>query len=471
MRWRIIIAFLLMLTCKMVFAQTSERLMDIAFKDLPLDIVLDTISSKSDYNFSYNAEILPEGSLFSLSRSGISLPKLLDFLFVGTSLEYTIIDNQVIVRKQAKTEPAALMPAKPPKGHVTGWVRTYTDKMPMHGVNVFVNGTTIGAITDIYGNYRLPELDAGNHLLVFSHVGYEMIAYPLEVKDGQAFRVNGLMNEKINELKGVEIHSNPLVDESQFAKYLKLFTKEFIGRSSNASKCSIYNPEVLDFGKDDEGNLSWVEASEPILMINMSLGYRVTFELEYFEMEEKETNFYVKARFENIQSENNRDRKKWKKNRLKTYRGSAQHFFKALIADRIEEEDFEMYFQDETGRDSVMIDRASVLQKNVSNLWSLNLSRPLAISYKRELESLQYLKDAKEVDDAMMFFFQRNQLMHEDKPKFQRSVLNGIEASSVKLDISGKVLEPKNLAVRGYWSWERMADLMPIDYNPRTDNL
>ena len=42
---------------------------------------------------------------------------------------------------------------------------------------------------------------------------------------------------------------------------------------------------------------------------------------------------------------------------------------------------------------------------------------------------------------------------------------------SVRLDLSGEVMDRFGLTTFGYWSWERIADLVPINYDPEYDNL
>ncbi|MDH5610328.1 MAG: hypothetical protein OEY56_12700 [Cyclobacteriaceae bacterium] len=54
-------------------------------------------------------------------------------------------------------------------------------------------------------------------------------------------------------------------------------------------------------------------------------------------------------------------------------------------------------------------------------------------------------------------------------PDFQKSVLE-IQAGDVYVDVNGNLVNPQNLSVSGYWSWERMADLVPGDYDPSNNN-
>lgn len=58
--------------------------------------------------------------------------------------------------------------------------------------NVFVKGTTIGATTDFDGKYTL-SLEEGDHIIVFSFVGYTTVEVPITVEAGQNYTINQLL--------------------------------------------------------------------------------------------------------------------------------------------------------------------------------------------------------------------------------------------------------------------------------------
>ena len=55
---------------------------------------------------------------------------------------------------------------------LTGRVRDAATGEPVIGASVFLEGTTIGAITDIYGNYTI-TYPGGRHTVVASYLGYK----------------------------------------------------------------------------------------------------------------------------------------------------------------------------------------------------------------------------------------------------------------------------------------------------------
>lgn len=62
---------------------------------------------------------------------------------------------------------------------VTGTVTDGATGEPLIGVNIVVQGTTTGAITDPSGDYAI-EVPSSNAILMFSFVGYEVITVPVE---------------------------------------------------------------------------------------------------------------------------------------------------------------------------------------------------------------------------------------------------------------------------------------------------
>lgn len=66
---------------------------------------------------------------------------------------------------------------------------------PLPFANVFIKGTTIGGTSDFDGNYTL-SLAAGNHILVFSFIGYTTVEKNIIVKAGETLTVNQQLSAK-----------------------------------------------------------------------------------------------------------------------------------------------------------------------------------------------------------------------------------------------------------------------------------
>ena len=59
-------------------------------------------------------------------------------------------------------------------------------------VNVLIKGTNIGTTTDFDGKYEI-KVPEGNHIVVFSFLGYQTIEKPFSIKEGENLTINQLM--------------------------------------------------------------------------------------------------------------------------------------------------------------------------------------------------------------------------------------------------------------------------------------
>ncbi|MEM8599870.1 MAG: TonB-dependent receptor [Bacteroidota bacterium] len=70
------------------------------------------------------------------------------------------------------------------QGTLSGTVTDAASGEPLAGVNVYLQGTTLGAATDADGMYSIPALRPGNYIAVVAFVGYVTAEIPTVVSDG-----------------------------------------------------------------------------------------------------------------------------------------------------------------------------------------------------------------------------------------------------------------------------------------------
>ncbi|MCL7755075.1 TonB-dependent receptor [Polaribacter sp. Z022] len=68
-----------------------------------------------------------------------------------------------------------------------------TNNEPLPFANVLIKGTSIGTTTDFDGNYIL-NVEEGNHIVVFSFLGYKSIEKAFSIKAGQTVTLNQIMS-------------------------------------------------------------------------------------------------------------------------------------------------------------------------------------------------------------------------------------------------------------------------------------
>ncbi|HUI10117.1 MAG TPA: TonB-dependent receptor [Bacteroidota bacterium] len=78
-------------------------------------------------------------------------------------------------------------------GSITGKVFDRASKDPLPGAIVQIQGTGLGASTDLDGRFALKNVPAGNQTLTVSYVGYDKASVQVAVPDGQNVEVNTSM--------------------------------------------------------------------------------------------------------------------------------------------------------------------------------------------------------------------------------------------------------------------------------------
>ena len=82
---------------------------------------------------------------------------------------------------------------------ITGTVTSESDGMPLPGVNVIIQGTSNGAVTDIDGNYSIEANE--NDVLVYSFIGFQQ----QEITVGTQTEINVALSEDLNALDDVVV--------------------------------------------------------------------------------------------------------------------------------------------------------------------------------------------------------------------------------------------------------------------------
>jgi TonB-dependent receptor len=70
-------------------------------------------------------------------------------------------------------------------GRVTGYVFDSQYNEPLPGANVYLDGTRLGASTDLNGKYLLPQVPAGSYTMVITYIGYQEKRVDITVADNQ----------------------------------------------------------------------------------------------------------------------------------------------------------------------------------------------------------------------------------------------------------------------------------------------
>lgn len=164
MRIAVILMILGILQVRANDAYSQKTRLSLNFSKTELVKVLDKIEDESEFFFLYNEKLLDTERKVSITEKDQLIGSILDDLFRGTDVNYTIVDRKIILAPNyLSKEP------QPQQQKITGTV-VDKDGAPIVGANVVVTGTTQGTMTDINGKYSI-GVTPGSKTLTFTFIG------------------------------------------------------------------------------------------------------------------------------------------------------------------------------------------------------------------------------------------------------------------------------------------------------------
>lgn len=144
----------------------TEHMLSLNLENATLREVIESIKSQSEFSFSMDVNDLNLNEKVSVSLNNKTINEVLAVLFNGRNVRYEINDRHVVITRVGKMLPGAVMQQTK---QITGRVLDANNE-PVIGANVVVEGTTIGTVTDIDGNFALDVPDGA--ILKISYIGY-----------------------------------------------------------------------------------------------------------------------------------------------------------------------------------------------------------------------------------------------------------------------------------------------------------
>jgi len=384
---------------------------------------------------------------------------------------------------------------------ITGIVRDKIETLP--GAGVYVSGYKIATVTDNNGKFTIPNLKPGSYDILVQMIGYLPFSKNIIISD-KSISVDFTLKENTVMLNEVVIRVDP-----NRAKYIKQFTDYFIGKSPNAKACKIINPQVLRVDFDITQSLLTVKTDEFLIVENKALGYRIKYMLDYFEFNSRTNIIYYSGKpfFEELKASGAK-KKKYVEFRETAYYGSAQHFFKSLYKGKSEEEGFEIHKilkipNPNRAPDSIIYKNIMALKNppqktgirvnagkvdtSLMGYWVKQQALPKYIDkfsnaiviadtlvhfYNKDLKYLAY-------DNALCVVYtkERESTAYTNSgywifrplsfPDYQFSVAK-LTNGPIRFYENGGILDARSLLYEGFWAYEKVADMVPMDYIPVT---
>lgn len=311
---------------------------------------------------------------------------------------------------------------------IYGSVYSAKDSTALEGVSVYFDGTSLGTVTNRDGNFRIGKNQAGAAPLVISFLGFEKLI--LNISEKTVDLPNVYLEEKEEMLAEVLIEPDTWSRE----KKLRIFKREFLGNSIAAADCKIKNEEAIKLYYSPTKNVLSAEISEPLIIINKHLGYRVVFDLSFFEVQflnspnslsSKRMVLYEGTSF--FEELRKRPRKRFFENRGLSYSGSSLLFMRSLAQHRLKENRFRIFHK----------------------------------SFETEPYRFFELSKTKE-GTLVKLLAEKLSILYYDLEQ------SGLETKSeFTIDNLGNHTPPMAVIFSGEMSHNRLANMLPLDYVPR----
>lgn len=173
-------AFLLLLGLLQVSATVSSQntKLNLDVKNQTLRTALSAIEQSSNYRFFYSEDVLSLDDVVDIDVRNKDINEVLNVLFAGKDLSYSVKNNNLIVLKPIKAEQQG--------ERVIAGVVKGGDGSPIPGVSIVFEGTTTGTITDLDGKFNL-KVPEGASAIVVSYIG--MITQTIELGNQATFDI------------------------------------------------------------------------------------------------------------------------------------------------------------------------------------------------------------------------------------------------------------------------------------------
>ncbi len=349
----------------------------------------------------------------------------------------------------------ALLPASAlrAQGTITGTVIDDSTGVPLLHANVFLEQTTLGCASDSAGRFLISRVPVGAYRLIASLVGYEPAVVALVIADTMSHRVDVRLHGTILQAPTVEVSG---VAPVGWLRNLEEFRRLLIGTTPDARSCTIVNPEILNFSvNEDNGDFEVEAGTTPLVIENHALGYRISLAIVKFFRTNQKLYSDIIPRFELLKPRSADEEQQWIVNRLAAYRGSFMHFLRALQAGTLRTEGFELYRGDRTldGR---------LMEMEPSYLLS---GGPTASTRVLRFDDCLVVRYVNEDEDRAYDEFEGHMARPRGIPSGQVSWLC-LTRPEVTIALDGHVVDTFGTIVRGYWAFERAAEMLPRDYQP-----
>lgn len=164
--------FCLLLFLSISFSAYSQ--ITVSLKDQPLRAALKKIEQVSNYKFFYNESLPDLNRKVSLDVQDTTIDETMQQLLDKTELSYKKEEKNVIVLVWKVVQDASSIK------NISGVVVDEKGE-PVIGASIAVEGTTLGTITNLNGEYTIANVSEKSNIII-SFIGYQSVSFPADAK-------------------------------------------------------------------------------------------------------------------------------------------------------------------------------------------------------------------------------------------------------------------------------------------------
>ena len=346
---------------------------------------------------------------------------------------------------------------------ISGRILNQADTKPVANASIFLSNATIGDKSAADGTFTLRDVKPGKYELIVSIVGFDVFHQTLMVNNGDINLHDITIFPKTIGLKEVSI--KPVYDPNR-ERNLNLFKDEFLGKSALAKECKILNPELLDISYNEAESTLTASSVDFLEIENNALGYRVKYLLTNFTMDNKnetapKVHFEGSALFENLKG-TPQQLQFWQQKRQEVYLGSEMHFLRSALSNRINEDGFRAL-------QLAIRPNPRKPQKMMETLMHHPLNKEDIVKPTNQdgIYALGCDNDALHITYSENHHFSKTpQLYNLDDPANKETTILRFIMPEVFFDNNGGIINPNGIVINGAWGRNRIAELLPLDYEP-----
>jgi TonB-dependent starch-binding outer membrane protein SusC len=173
------------------YAQKTK--ISLHMENVTIENVLYEIESLSDFKFMYNDSEVDYKKKVTVVAKRERISSILTEMFSNSNVTFEVFEKQIILKinplknqdKISTTKEVEIVQER----EITGAI-TDINNQPLLGVNITVEGTTTGAVSDFDGNYSI-NVSSNDAILVFTYIGMKTVRRTV----GESNTVNVLMED------------------------------------------------------------------------------------------------------------------------------------------------------------------------------------------------------------------------------------------------------------------------------------